>query len=85
MKISFVALLRNPPPIIIYGHANQTFTVGSSAFLPCQAKGNTTPHIDWFKDGQMIQLDDPEVKSRFNQSATGSLRLSELRCCFCVL
>lgn len=78
----FIALVRDPPPVIVYGPANQTLAVGSPAFLPCQATGRSPTFIKWFKDDQMVHFEDNDKKGRFNQSSTGSLRISELRLVF---
>uniref|UniRef100_A0A183U2B7 Roundabout-like protein 2 n=1 Tax=Toxocara canis TaxID=6265 RepID=A0A183U2B7_TOXCA len=69
----------NPPPIIEHGHSNQTLTVSASAILPCQASGRVPPRIGWLKNGEPIDVNDPALESRFNQLATGSLRISDLR------
>uniref|UniRef100_A0A0N5AAJ1 Down syndrome cell adhesion molecule-like protein Dscam2 n=1 Tax=Syphacia muris TaxID=451379 RepID=A0A0N5AAJ1_9BILA len=79
LKVVSKTLVRDPPPVIVYGPANQTLAVGSPAFLPCQATGRSPTFIKWFKDDQMVHFEDNDKKGRFNQSSTGSLRISELR------
>lgn len=76
----FSALLSNPPPIIEHGHANQTLTLHSSAILPCQAIGQTTPRISWLKNGHPLEVNaaDSAAVSRIAQLTTGSLQISDL-------
>lgn len=79
LKVVSKTLSSNPPPIIVHGHSNQTLTVSASAILPCQASGRTPPRIGWLKNGEPIALDDPALRTRYNQLATGSLQISDLR------
>ncbi|CAH1404067.1 unnamed protein product [Nezara viridula] len=64
----------NPPPVIIYGPANQTLPLKSVAVLTCRASGNPEPTIAWYKDGNVIL-----PASRINITQAGSLNINDLQ------
>ncbi|CAB3399163.1 unnamed protein product [Caenorhabditis bovis] len=64
-----------PPPIIEYGHQNQTLMIGASAILPCQAIGKPIPRITWLRDGISVDTTD----NRISQHSTGSLHIADLK------
>ncbi|VDM51645.1 unnamed protein product [Angiostrongylus costaricensis] len=72
----FSAILVQPPPVIEYGHQNQTLMVGSSATLPCQASGRAPPRITWLLDGNLV---DTTKDNRYSQHSSGSLHIADLR------
>ncbi|CAD7086145.1 unnamed protein product [Hermetia illucens] len=63
-----------PPPIIIYGPANQTLPVKSIAVLNCKATGTPKPIISWYRDG--IPVVAQPGKSNITES--GTLIISDL-------
>ena len=63
-----------PPPIIELGPANQTLALKSSASLPCRAVGTPPPIVNWYKDGQLVQLN-----SRVRMTSNGSLLMDDLQ------
>ncbi|KAK6010406.1 hypothetical protein OSTOST_24567, partial [Ostertagia ostertagi] len=69
------AIVAQPPPVIEYGHQNQTLMVGSSATLPCQASGRTPPRISWLLDGNPV---DTSKDNRYSQHSSGSLHIADL-------
>ncbi|RCN48395.1 fibronectin type III domain protein [Ancylostoma caninum] len=70
------SVLAQPPPVIEYGHQNQTLMVGSSATLPCQASGRTPPRISWLLDGNTV---DTTKDNRYSQHSSGSLHIADLK------
>ena len=80
LKIVSKTLVKNPPPLIVYGHANQTLAVGTPAFLPCSAKGfSTAPNITWFKDDRIFVSNNSDSRSGPNNMITnGSLMFNKL-------
>uniref|UniRef100_A0A182JEU5 Uncharacterized protein n=1 Tax=Anopheles atroparvus TaxID=41427 RepID=A0A182JEU5_ANOAO len=62
-----------PPPLILYGPANQTLPVKSVAILPCKATGTPPPVISWYKDGLPVL-----ASSKTNISETGTLTIADL-------
>uniref|UniRef100_A0A0N5BC31 Roundabout homolog 2 n=1 Tax=Strongyloides papillosus TaxID=174720 RepID=A0A0N5BC31_STREA len=81
LKVISKALSGNPPPLIKYGHMNQTLLVSGNALLPCQATGNSPLVINWLKDGNVIELQDtknPSYDERFRQLPSGSLQIFNL-------
>ncbi|XP_005378502.1 PREDICTED: roundabout homolog 3 [Chinchilla lanigera] len=69
------ASLDGLPPVILQGPANQTLALGSSVWLPCRVSGNPQPSIQWKKDGQWLQGDDPQ----FNLMANGTLYITRVQ------
>lgn len=76
LKLSAKAVLIQPPPVIEYGHQNQTLMVGSSATLPCQASGRAPPRITWLLDSNLV---DTTKDNRYSQHSSGSLHIADLR------
>ncbi|KAK6060667.1 hypothetical protein COOONC_01672 [Cooperia oncophora] len=70
------SVVAQPPPVIEYGHQNQTLMVGSSATLPCQASGRTPPRISWLLDGNPV---DTTKDNRYSQHSSGSLHIADLK------
>uniref|UniRef100_A0A0N4Z9L2 Roundabout homolog 1-like n=1 Tax=Parastrongyloides trichosuri TaxID=131310 RepID=A0A0N4Z9L2_PARTI len=71
----------HPPPLIKYGHMNQTLLVAGNALLPCQASGSPPLVISWLKDGNIIELQntkDPKYDERYRQLSSGSLQIFNL-------
>ncbi|KAH9509232.1 Roundabout 2 [Bulinus truncatus] len=64
-----------PPPIIIAGPQNQTLEPKEVALLTCQAEGQPTPSIRWYKDNKSIIATDPRV-TLLN---SGTLQISDLK------
>ncbi|KAL1128890.1 hypothetical protein AAG570_013424 [Ranatra chinensis] len=50
-----------PPPLVDIGPSNQTLGLHSIARLPCQASGTPQPHINWHKDGTLLQPSPPRI------------------------
>lgn len=81
LKVISKALSGHPPPLIKYGHMNQTLLVAGNALLPCQATGNSPLLINWLKDGNNIELQDTKSSNyneRFRQLPSGSLQIFNL-------
>lgn len=76
LRISGKKNFAHPPPIIEYGHQNQTLPIGTSAILPCQASGRTPPRISWVFNGKPL---DPSSDNRYSQHSTGSLHIADLK------
>ncbi|KAI1732012.1 immunoglobulin i-set domain-containing protein [Ditylenchus destructor] len=71
-----------PPPVIQYGHQNQTLMVNDMAVMPCQATSRVPAHITWLKDGQLLNItsgDQTDDGSRYRQLVTGTLQISDLK------
>jgi hypothetical protein len=64
----------NPPPLITYGPSPQTLIVHDIAILPCLVGGDDQPNITWYHNSEKV-----EQNSRISQSASGTLRLSDLK------
>lgn len=62
-----------PPPLIIRGPSNQTLPLKSMAVLTCEASGNPSPVISWYKDTIPVLVSD-----RIEISDTGTLQISKL-------
>uniref|UniRef100_A0A915DVL4 Uncharacterized protein n=1 Tax=Ditylenchus dipsaci TaxID=166011 RepID=A0A915DVL4_9BILA len=69
-----------PPPVIQYGHQNQTLMVNDMAIMPCQAISRVPATITWLKNGELLNLSSAEdgSGSRLQQLVTGTLRISDL-------
>ncbi|XP_075217906.1 roundabout homolog 1-like [Lycorma delicatula] len=65
-----------PPPIIVHGPSNQTLPLKSVGLLTCQASGNPTPVISWYRDGAPVLI--PSSASRINLSDSGTLQINNL-------
>lgn len=78
MKLTGLALVTQPPPIITQGPANQTLPLKSLAILPCKAVGHSTPVISWKKNGNNLNERD-EDSARFTQLTTGALQIHDLQ------
>lgn len=68
----FVENDSRPPPIIRIGPQNQTLATDETAFLHCDAIGNPTPTIRWYKNGNILSPDDVRIQ----QKSTGTLQIS---------
>lgn len=62
-----------PPPVIMRGPSNQTLPLKSMAVFSCEANGNPTPVISWYKDSIPVLSAD-----RIEISDTGTLQISRL-------
>uniref|UniRef100_A0AC35U446 Roundabout 2 n=1 Tax=Rhabditophanes sp. KR3021 TaxID=114890 RepID=A0AC35U446_9BILA len=81
LKVISKALSASPPPLIQYGHMNQTLLVAGNAILPCVASGIAPLTISWLKNEKEIELTNPkssQFDERFRQLATGSLQIFNL-------
>jgi hypothetical protein len=70
----------HPPPIIQYGHQNQTLMLNDMAILPCQATGRLPVLITWIKNDIPLNLSD--YKNRYRQQSMGTLQISDLKYSF---
>jgi hypothetical protein len=68
-----------PPPIIQYGHQNQTLMINDMAIMPCQATGRVPAKITWLKDGLELDLNATDHKGRYRQLPVGTLQISDLK------
>lgn len=68
-----------PPPIIQYGHQNQTLMLNDMAILPCQATGRSKFTIAWLKNGVELQLNGSDLEGRYRQLPVGTLQISDLK------
>ncbi|KAL3095301.1 hypothetical protein niasHS_007400 [Heterodera schachtii] len=68
-----------PPPIIQYGHQNQTLMFSDMAILPCQATGRVPVRITWLRDGKELDLDAMQHKGRYRQLPVGTLQITDLK------
>ncbi|XP_055865507.1 roundabout homolog 1-like isoform X5 [Biomphalaria glabrata] len=64
-----------PPPIIVAGPQNQTLEPKETALLTCQAEGQPTPSIRWYKDNKTILAIDP----RITLLNSGTLQISDVK------
>uniref|UniRef100_A0A915M9X8 Ig-like domain-containing protein n=1 Tax=Meloidogyne javanica TaxID=6303 RepID=A0A915M9X8_MELJA len=69
----------HPPPIIQYGHQNQTLMLNDMAILPCQATGRLPVVINWMKDDMLLDLNSSDYKNRYRQQSMGTLQISDLK------
>nr|CAD2195935.1 unnamed protein product [Meloidogyne enterolobii] len=69
----------HPPPIIQYGHQNQTLMLNDMAILPCQATGRLPVVINWMKDDMPLNLNSSDYKNRYRQQSMGTLQISDLK------
>lgn len=69
----------HPPPIIQYGHQNQTLMLNDMAILPCQATGRLPVTINWMKDDMPLNLNSTDYKNRYRQQSMGTLQISDLK------
>uniref|UniRef100_A0A914HZI1 Uncharacterized protein n=1 Tax=Globodera rostochiensis TaxID=31243 RepID=A0A914HZI1_GLORO len=68
-----------PPPIIQYGHQNQTLMFSDMAILPCQATGRVPVRTVWLRDGKELGLDEIQHKGRYRQLPVGTLQITDLK------
>lgn len=62
-----------PPPVIIRGPVNQTLPINSVASLSCEALGNPSPIISWYKEGIPVVASD-----KVEMLKDGGLEISNL-------
>lgn len=62
-----------PPPVIMRGPSNQTLPIKSTAMFSCEANGNPTPVISWYKDSIPVL-----TSHRIDISDSGTLIISGL-------
>lgn len=72
-KLTITSQEDRPPPIIAIGPVNQTIPVKSVAVLNCQAYGNPTPVINWYRDGIPVM-----PSKRVNMTESGELTILDL-------
>uniref|UniRef100_A0A8D8UA12 Roundabout homolog 1 n=1 Tax=Cacopsylla melanoneura TaxID=428564 RepID=A0A8D8UA12_9HEMI len=65
-----------PPPIIVYGPANQTLPLRSGATLRCEARGDPMPSIQWRRGEKVLVGGDGQT--RVNVTREGSLVLTDV-------
>ncbi|XP_065215201.1 protein sax-3-like [Planococcus citri] len=66
-----------PPPVILYGPANQTLPLKSIAVLPCKAVGSPAPVVRWYKNGQALST-TAAADRRIDVSEQGTLQIKDL-------
>ena len=71
-QLTVTVAAENPPPVIVFGPANQTLAVNAIAILPCRGIGQPVPTIHWLKDDVTLALDN---FSRMTLSAGGTLQI----------
>ncbi|BFZ13792.1 hypothetical protein BsWGS_16832 [Bradybaena similaris] len=64
-----------PPPVIMVGPQNQTLELKEVALLSCQADGDPTPTIRWYKNGKPLINTDPRAAIL----TSGTLQISDVK------
>ncbi|XP_052285916.1 roundabout homolog 2-like isoform X6 [Dreissena polymorpha] len=64
-----------PPPIIRFGPNDQTLPEDANAFLRCQATGDPSPTIRWYRNGALLSLSEP----RYAIVDAGTFQISSLK------
>jgi roundabout axon guidance receptor 2 len=73
-RLTVTSKEERPPPVIIRGPVNQTLPINSVAFLSCEAIGNPTPVISWYKESLPVTSSD-----RINTTNPGLVEIYHLR------
>jgi roundabout axon guidance receptor 2 len=73
-RLTVTSKEERPPPVIIRGPVNQTLPIKSVAFLFCEAIGNPTPVISWYKESLPVTSSD-----RINTTNPGLVEIYHLR------
>ncbi|KAJ8953602.1 hypothetical protein NQ318_003026 [Aromia moschata] len=63
-----------PPPVIIRGPVNQTLPINSVAYLTCEATGDPSPVISWYKEGVPVA-----PSGRINMTNPGQIEIYHLQ------
>ncbi|XP_063916854.1 roundabout homolog 1-like [Zophobas morio] len=72
-RLTVTSKEERPPPVIIRGPVNQTLPINSVAVLSCEAIGNPTPVISWYKESLPVTSSD-----RINASNPGLVEIYHL-------
>ncbi|EFA09265.2 robo3 [Tribolium castaneum] len=73
-RLTVTSREEHPPPVIIRGPVNQTLPINSVAFLSCEASGNPTPVISWYKENHPVTS-----TNRINTTNPGLVEIHNLQ------